>query len=178
MILGGILLDMLAVRGLVNDALVNVGLPRIPFLSSPALFQPTMILTDVFKNFGYGAIIYLAALTSIDPNLYEAAAVDGANRRQLLRHITLPGISSTIVLLATLSLGSVLNAGFEQVLVMYNPLVLSTGDIIDTYVYRVGLLGAKYGIGTAMGLLKGLVSLVLITLSYYLAERLANYRIF
>jgi putative aldouronate transport system permease protein len=137
-----------------------------------------MILTDVFKNFGYGAIIYLAALTSIDPNLYEAAAVDGANRRQLLRHITLPGIAPTIVLLATLSLGSVLNAGFEQVLVMSNPLVLSTGDIIDTYVYRVGLLGAKYGLGTAMGLLKGLVSLVLITLSYYLAERLANYRIF
>ena len=178
MILGGILLDMLSLRGLINGLLASLGARRIAFLLQPGFFQPIAIATDAWKEFGWGAIIYLAALTSIDPSLYEAAAVDGAGRWRRLLNITLPGLLPTIVLLSTLSLGGVLSAGFEQILVLYNPAVISTSDIIDTYVYRAGLLGAQYSLGTAVGLFRSVVSLGLIGLSYYLADRLAGYRIF
>jgi putative aldouronate transport system permease protein len=178
MVFGIILTDFLAPQGFLNSMLAAVGLERIYFLGMPSTFQPTVILTDVWKEFAWGAIIYMAALTGIDPSLYEAAAVDGANRWQRAWNITLPGIASTIVLLSCLSLAGVLNAGFEQIFVLYNPRVYPTGDIIDTYVYRAGLLSMQFSFATAMGLLKSVVSLILITLSYYLADRFARYRIF
>ena len=178
MIFGGILLDMLSSRGIVNNTLASMGVRPIRFLTDARIFPFTVIITDTWKGFGFGAVIYLAALTGIDPALYEAAAVDGANRWQRIRHVTLPGISPTIILMATLSLGWVLDAGLEQLLVLCNPAVYSTGDIIDTWVYRTGLLGLQFSLGTAVGLFKGVVSLILIALSYYLADRLANYRIF
>jgi len=178
MIFGGILIDMLASRGIVNSVLASVGLQPVRFLTDAAIFPFTAIATDIWKSFGFGAVIYLAALTGIDPALHEAAAVDGATRWLRLRHVTLPGISSTIVLMAALSLGWVMDAGLEQLLVLCNPAVYSTGDIIDTWVYRTGLLGLQFSLGTAVGLFKGVVSLILISLSYYLADRLANYRIF
>ena len=177
-IFGGMMLDILMRDALVNQAIGALGLPRIPFLTSSTVFPFTLVLTEVWKEFGWSAIIYLAALTSINPDLYEAAAVDGAGRFQQVWYITLPGIASTIVLLACLNLGSILNAGFEQVLVLQNPQVLSSGEIIDTFVYKTGLLNFQYSLATAVGLLKGVVSLILIGLSYYLADRLANYRIF
>jgi putative aldouronate transport system permease protein len=177
-IFGGILLDILLSDGLVNGLLGALGLPSVQFLTEPRIFPATLILTHVWKEFGFSAIIYLAALTAVNPNLYEAAAVDGANRWQQIRHITIPGISSIIVLMACLSLGNVLNAGFEQILILQNPQVLSSGEIIDTFVYKAGLRQFQYSLATAVGLLKGIVSLVLIALSYYLADRLANYRIF
>lgn len=177
-IFGGILLDLLLADGLVNQFISFFGLSKIPFLTSASLFPFTMIFTDIWKGFGFGAIIYLAALTGVDPNLYEAAAVDGANRWQRMLHINLPGIIPTLVLMACLSLGNVLNAGFEQILILQNPLVLSSGEIIDTFVYKVGLMNYQYSFATAVGLLKGVVGLVLISLSYYLANRFANYRIF
>jgi putative aldouronate transport system permease protein len=132
----------------------------------------------VWRNFGYSAIIYLAAITAIDPGLYEAANIDGVNRFQSIWLITLPCILSTIVLMATLSLGNVLNAGFDQIFVMYTPLTYKTADIIDTYVYRMGLLNLQYSFATAVGLLKSVVSFVLIVVSYFLADRYAGYRIF
>lgn len=178
MIFGGILIDMLGSRGIINNTLAMIGLPRVSFLTNATVFPFTAISTHIWKSFGFGAVIYLAALTGIDPTLHEAAAVDGASRWQRIRHVTLPGISSTIVLMATLSLGWVMSAGFEQLLVLYNPAVYSTGDIIDTWVYRAGLLGLQFSLGTAVGLFKGAISLILISLSYYLADRLANYRIF
>jgi putative aldouronate transport system permease protein len=177
-IFGGILLDILLADGLANQFISFFGLSKVPFLTSASLFPFTMIFTDIWKGFGFGAIIYLAALTGVDPNLYEAAAVDGANRWQRMLHINLPGIIPTLVLMACLSLGSVLNAGFEQILILQNPLVLSSGEIIDTFVYKVGLMNYQYSFATAVGLLKGVVGLVLISLSYYLANRFANYRIF
>ena len=137
-----------------------------------------MILSETWKGFGFGAIIYLAALTAISPELYEAAAVDGAGRLGRLWHITLPGITATIILMSCLSLGRILSAGFEQILVMYNPQVYDTGDILDTYVYRIGLIDGDYGRGTAVGVFKSAVGMGLISLSYWLADRLANYRIF
>ncbi len=177
-ILGGILLRILSLDGIVNQGIRAIGLPPIFFLGDTRVFPFTMIVTDVWKEFGFGAIIYLAAITSIDPTLYEAAAVDGANRWQRMRHITLPSIAPVVALVACLSLGSILNAGFEQILVLYNPVVFATGDIIDTYVYRAGLLNYEFSLATAFGLLKSVVGLILIALSYWLAERFANYRIF
>ncbi len=177
-IFGGIMLDILLGDGAINQIISAVGLPKIAFLTDPAIFPYTIVFTDIWKGFGFGAIIYLAALTGVDPSLYEAAAVDGANRWQRILHITLPGIAPTIVLLACLSLGSVLNAGFEQILMLQNAQVLSSGEIIDTFVYKTGLRSMQYSYATAVGLLKSIVSLALISLSYYLADRFANYRIF
>jgi putative aldouronate transport system permease protein len=132
----------------------------------------------VWKEFGFSAVIYLAALTAISPTLYEAAAIDGASRIQRILYVTLPGISTIIILMTVLSLGNVLNAGFDQIFNLYNPLVYSSGDIIDTWVYREGLLNMQYGLATAVGLLKSVIGCVLISLSYFLASKFANYRIF
>ena len=137
-----------------------------------------MVVTDVWKNFGYGTIVYLAALTGIDPNLYEAAQIDGANRWKQVWHVTLPGMLPIIILMTTLNLGNVLNAGFEQIFNMLTPAVYESGDIIDTYVYRMGMVEQQYSISTAVSTLKSLVSFILISLSYFLADKFAGYRIF
>jgi putative aldouronate transport system permease protein len=137
-----------------------------------------MIVTDVWKNFGFGTVIYLASITSIDPTLYEAAAIDGAGRWKQTLHITIPSLHMIIVLLLVLNLGDVLNAGFEQIFNLYSPVVYSTGDIIDTLVYRIGLIDIKYGPATAVGLFKSVVSFVLVSASYYTAYKFFDYRIF
>lgn len=177
-ILGGILTNLLSLDGIVNRFLQLLGMQPVLFLASNATFRPVIIFTDVWKEFGFGSVIYLAAITGINETLYEAAEMDGANRFQRVLHVTLPGIMPTIVLMATLSLGNVLNAGFEQIFTLYNPMVYSTGDIIDTYVHRTGLVNAQYGLATAVGLLKSVVSMVLIASSYKLAEKTVNYHIF
>jgi ABC-type polysaccharide transport system, permease component len=177
-ILGGILLDIFAYRGPINQILASFGVEPILFFGKAELFPFLVVGSDVWKEFGFNTIIYLAALTGINPNLYEAASMDGASRMRLLWHVTLPGIRTTVVLLAVLSLGNVLNAGFDQIFNLYNPLVYSTGDIIDTWVYRMGLLNLQYELATAVGLLKSVAGFALISLSYYLAYRYANYRIF
>jgi putative aldouronate transport system permease protein len=177
-VIGGAMVQIMSTTGVVNATIGALGGGPIRFLGDPTLFPWTMVLSQTWKEFGFGAIIYLAALTTINPDLYEAAAVDGAGPAARLRHITLPGITPTIVLMACLSLGNVLNAGFEQVLVLYNPMVYSTGDILDTFVYRSGILEAKFSLAAAVGLLKSVVGFFLILLSYWLADRLANYRIF
>ncbi|MBN2392305.1 MAG: sugar ABC transporter permease [Anaerolineae bacterium] len=178
-ILAGIFVDILSPsEGVVNHLLGLVGLQPIFFLGDDKVFPWTMVFTDVWKSFGFGTIVYLAALTDIDPTLYEAAVVDGATRRQQTWYITLPGISGTIIMLSTLSLGNILNAGFDQIFNLYGPLVYRTGDIIDTLVYRIGILNSQYGVATAVGLLKSVVSLVLIGIAYKLAAKWADYRIF
>ncbi|MGC9360888.1 MAG: ABC transporter permease [Anaerolineae bacterium] len=177
-IIGGIMVTFLSTSGPINNLVKTLGGKPIRFLGDASVFPWTLILSNVWKGFGFGAIIYLAALMAINPELYEAATVDGANRWQRLLNITIPGISSTIALMACLNLGSILNAGFEQVLVLYNPVVYKTGDIIDTYVYRVGLVQTDYSLGTAVGLFKSVIGFFLIMLSYWLADRFANYRIF
>ena len=120
----------------------------------------------------------MAALLAIDPNLYEAAAIDGAGRFRQLINITLPSLVPTIILMTTLSLGNILNAGFDQVFNLYNPMVYETGDIIDTYVYRVGLIDMQFSLSTAVGLMKSVISSILIIISYTLARKFAGYRIF
>jgi len=177
-LLGGILAQMLSLDGLANTVMGWFGAEPKMLLADSKLFPVLLVISDVWKEFGFSAIIFLAALTGINPALYEAAAIDGAGRLKQLRHITLPGISTTVVLVATLALQNILNAGFEQVLNLYNPLVYSTGDIIDTYVYRAGLREAQYELATAVGLLKSIVTMILIIVSYKLASKFANYRIF
>jgi putative aldouronate transport system permease protein len=178
-IFGGILMDILALNGgIVNRIIEALGGKPIYFLGNAQIFPYVVVTTDIWKGFGFSTIVYFAALSNIDPTQYEAAGIDGAKRYQCVWHITLPGIRSTIVLLATLSLGNILNAGFEQIFVLYSPQVYSTGDIIDTFVYRMGLIDAQYSLATATGLMKSIVSIMLILVSYYLAYRLADYRIF
>ena len=178
-ILAGIMVDVLSPRyGMVNEILKLAGIEPIYFLGENAWFRPTMVITHVWKEFGFSTIVYLAAITTIDPQLYESAQVDGANRWQQMWHITLPGMMMVIVLIAVLNLGSVLEAGFEQIFNFYSPLTYESGDILDTLVYRIGLLERQYGPATAVGLFKSVVSLILISTSYLLANRFANYRVF
>jgi putative aldouronate transport system permease protein len=177
-ILAGILLDIFAYRGPFNHLIGLFGIKPVLFFSRAELFPMFVIGSDIWKEFGFNAVIYLAALTGINPSLYEASSIDGATRMQQLRYVTLPGISTTIILLSVLSLGNVLNAGFDQIFNMYNPLVYSTGDIIDTWVYRSGLLNLQFSLATTAGLFKSIIGFVMISLSYYLADRFANYKIF
>ncbi|QNK60256.1 sugar ABC transporter permease [Paenibacillus sp. PAMC21692] len=178
-ILGGILVDVLSPsEGIVNQLMQALGLDTVFFLGSNNWFPSVLIVSDVWKEFGFSTIVFLAAITGINPALYEAAIVDGANHMRQMWHVTLPGMVPIIVLMATLSLGNVLNAGFDQVFNLYSPSVYQSGDILDTLIYRIGLLDAQFGVATAIGLFKSVVSFVLIALSYFLAYRLVNYRIF
>ncbi|WP_026297562.1 ABC transporter permease [Paenibacillus daejeonensis] len=178
-VLGGILIDLLSPSGgIINGLLTSLGMEPIFFLGDNKWFPTTLITSDIWKNFGYGTIVYLAAITGIDPGLYEAATIDGANRWHKAWHITLPGMRMVIVLLSVLSLGQLLNAGFDQVFNLYSPQVYESGDILDTFVYRIGLLDAQYGVATAVGLFKSVISFILIAGSYFFAYRFARYRIF
>lgn len=178
-ILGGILIDILSPSdGIVNRVLGLFGAKPVFFLGSNDYFRGTLIATDVWKEFGFNTIIYLAAITNIDPNQYEAATIDGANRFQRMRYITLPNMRMIIVLMMVLSLGNVLNAGFDQVYNLYSKQVYSTGDILDTFIYRIGLLDAQFGVATAMGMFKSVVSTLFISISYFCAYKFADYRIF
>lgn len=178
-ILGGIMIDILSPsEGIINKVIGSLGFQQVFFLGDERSFPYVMVFSDAWKNFGFGTIVYLAALSGIDPNLYEAGYIDGANRWKQTLHITIPGILSTIVLMATLSLGNVLNAGFDQIFNLYSPQVYSTGDIIDTLVYRLGIVDVQYSVATAVGLFKSVVSFTFIAVSYKLANRFANYRIF
>ena len=172
-IFGSIIMDLLSPQnGIINKLLNLLGHESIYFLGDNKYFQQTIIWTDVWKNFGYGTVVYMASITSIDPSLYEAAAIDGANRWKQTWHITLPGMRMIIVLMMVLSLGNVLNAGFDQVYNMYSPIVYETGDIIDTMVYRLGLENAKYGPAAAVSIFKSVVSML------YVADRFFDYRLF
>ncbi|MBM7565362.1 ABC transporter permease [Paenibacillus sacheonensis] len=178
-ILGGIVVDLLSPStGLVNQLISWFGGKPIFFVSNNHWFPFILVSTDIWKEFGFSTIVYLAALTSINPALYEAAVMDGANRMRQTWHITLPGLLPVIILMATLSLGNVLNAGFDQVFNLYSPVVYQSGDILDTLVYRLGLIDYQYSVATAVGLLKSIVSLIFMAGSYVLAYRFANYRIF
>ena len=177
-ILAGIFSDLFSKSGSINLLLANFGVEPIGFLSDQKVFPVFMVVSDIWKGFGFGSVIYLAALTGIDMNLYEAAQIDGANRIQQTIHITLPGIVSTIVLMTVLSMSNILNGGFDQIYNLYTPAVYATGDILDTFVFRLGIDNAQFALSTAAGLFKSGVSFVFIVASYWLADRFAGYRIF
>ena len=178
-ILSGVLINLLSPsEGFVNILLSKLGFEPIFFLGNPDVFPATMVVTDLWKTFGFGSVIYLAALTGIDPALYEAAVIDGADRWRQTWHITLPGISSIVVLMSVLGLANILNGGFDQIYNMYSPVVYSSGDILDTFVFRLGIEQAQYSLSTAAGLFKSGVSLIFIVVSYYLADKFTGYRVF
>lgn len=179
-ILGGILIDILSPDGgLVNRMLQFLfGIEPIFFLGDGNWFRFSVVVTDIWKEFGFGTIVFLASLAGINPSLYEAAEIDGAGRWKQTLYITIPSLMPITVVLGTLSLGNILNAGFDQIFNMYNPLVLGKGDIIDTFVYRTAILNGQMSFGSAVGLFKSVVSFVLIVTAYRLAYKLANYRIF
>ncbi|WP_163580060.1 ABC transporter permease [Gracilibacillus saliphilus] len=178
-ILGGILLDLLSPEGgLFNQFIGIFGIEPIFFLGDNTWFVPTVIITDLWKETGFNTIVFLAAITAVNPNLYEAAHIDGANRWKQTLYITLPAMMPIIIVVGTLSLGNILNAGFDQIFNLYNPLVYKTGDIIDTYVYRRALIDGDFSFGTAVGLFKSVISFFLIVLGYRLAYKYANWRIF
>ncbi|OCN01391.1 protein lplB [Clostridium sp. W14A] len=164
--------------GPINNFAVSMGRAPTLFMASNTWFRPICIFTDTWKEFGYGSIIYLAALTSIDPGLYEASAIDGANRWKQLLHVTLPGIVPTIVLMVTMSLPNILNANFDQIYNLYNPLVYQTGDIIDTYVYRIGMVQREYSLATGVGLIKSVVGMVLMVAANQLTIKLTDRKMF
>lgn len=176
--LSSIFIKLLGGNGVVNQLLGLLGVEPIIFMGDNRWFRFTLISTHVWKEFGYGTIVYLAAVAGISMELYEAAEIDGAGHWQRMLHVTLPGIAPTIVMMSALSLGNVLNAGFDQVFNMYNPLVYETGDILDTLTYRMGFVNGNFGLSTAAGLFKSIISAVLLILSYRIADKTVGYEIF
>ncbi len=162
-----------ATDGIINDVIVKVfGGTAKTFLSDPAWFRPVYIITEIWQNAGWGSIIYLAALSGVDQQLYEAAAIDGASRWKQVIHISLPGISSIISIQLLLTLGRMLNVGYEKILLLYNGATYSTADIISTYVYRRGLIDANYSYGAAISVFQAIVSLILICCANKAADKI------
>lgn len=177
-ILASVILNIFGLDGIVNKIGGLFGAEPVIWFSESSYFRQLVIGTDVWKEFGFNAVIFLAALTGIDPNLYEAASIDGCGKFRSVFYITLPGIMPTIVLVGVLGLSNVLNAGFDQVFNLYNPMVYSTGDILDTWVYRIGLVNLQFSLATTAGLFKSLISFVMIVLSYTAAYKFADYKVF
>ncbi|WP_374706605.1 ABC transporter permease [Paenibacillus sp. J2TS4] len=168
----GIVTIFLRSDGLVNNLLQAwFGLESIQFLQIPSLFKPLLVLEVIWKESGWGTIIFLAALAGVHPELYEAAVVDGASRLRRIWHITLPAIRSTVVILLILRLGTVLDNGFEQVFLMLNPYVMDIGNVLDTYVYYKGILQSDFSFATAVGLFKSVVGLLLVITANRLAKK-------
>lgn len=178
-IMYGILLALLAPGdGIVNDMIKGLGGKGIDFLTNTKAFPWIVILSDAWKEMGWSAIIFIAALMGIDPSLFEAALVEGANSWQRVRYITLPSIRPVIVIVVLLRLGTILDAGFNQIFMLYSTPVLSVGDIIDTWVYRQGLLQFQFGLATAVGLFKGVIGMILILTSNRLVKRFGGNALF
>ena len=178
-IMFGVLLVVLSPgNGLINQIIQHFGGEPIPFLTSPNEFRWVVIISDIWKETGWGTILYLAALLGINPELYEAAAVDGASPLQRIWHISIPGIVPVIVLVTLLRMGHILEAGFNQIFVLYSVPVYSVGDILDTWVYRQGVLQFQFSLATAVGFFKGLIGLVLLFVANKAAKRLTEQSLF
>ena len=177
-VLGGIISEVLSPqRGIINYIITAFGGEPIYFLTSKRLFRPILIITNIWQSVGWGSVIYLASLASVNPNLYEAAEMDGANRLQKAWNISLPSILPVVTIMFILRLGRVLNAGFDQIFNLYNPLVYEVADIIDTYVYRVGIVEARYDFTTAVGLFKNVIGILLILITNRIVKSYSEYGI-
>jgi putative aldouronate transport system permease protein len=172
-ILGGIFSMLLSGAGPVNRMILLVSARPVNFLTDDRWFVAVLVLTGIWQSAGWGSVLYLAALVGVDPGLYEAACIDGANRWQQMRHITLPALTPTMLTLFILSLSGILSAGFDQVYNLYNPLVYNVGDIIDTYVLR-RMMDLDFSLATAAGMFKGVVGLVLIVLANSVVQKLTH----
>ncbi|WP_372516747.1 ABC transporter permease [Paenibacillus silviterrae] len=170
----GMLVDFLARDGLVNQLLSMLGFAAKSYLSEPEWFRFLYVSSGIWQQVGWGSIIYLAALSTIDPTLYEAARVDGAGRWKQMVHITIPGIMPTVIILLILKMGSMMSVGSEKILLMYNPLTYDTADVISTFVYRKGILEASYSYTTAVGLFNAVIAFTLLILSNSISKRVSE----
>lgn len=174
-IISGMVVALLSpTSGPINMIITALGGDPITFMGEPSYFRGVLVASDIWASVGWGSIVYLAALAGINPALYESARIDGANRFHQMRHISIPGISNIISILFVLSVGGILNAGFEQVLLLYSPSVYSSGDIIDTYVYREGLLKNNFSYASAIGMFKNVVGLLFLIVTNYVVKRMGK----
>jgi putative aldouronate transport system permease protein len=176
-ILGGLFVDIFSQNGAINNFLSLFGLAHINFLGNPVLFIGVLVVTEVWKGFGYNMIIYYSSILGIDPSLYESATIDGASRIRKIIHITIPGILPIIVVMSMLALCNILNAGFDQIFNMYNQLVIKYADILDTYIYRMGIVSGQYGFATAVGLFKSLIGMALLLIGNQASKKIVGYKI-
>ena len=174
-VLAGIVMSLLTIEGgLINQIIALFGGPPTMFLGDPHKFRGILVVTTLWQEVGWGTILYLAAISNIDPQLYEASVIDGAGKWRQTMHITLPSITFVIVILLIFRVGGLLNAGFEQILLLYSPPVYEVADILDTYVYRSGIISLKYSFATAVGMFKALLAAVLLLGSNVVAKRLGH----
>jgi putative aldouronate transport system permease protein len=164
--------------GIVNNLMQSAGLAKINFFQRPEWFKPIVIISSILKDSGWGAVIYLATMSTIDPTLYEAGVMDGANRWHLMRHITLPGLSVTIITLLIIQIGYFLEVGFDQVFVLQNNTILSTADIIGTFIYRTGIQRARFDFTAAAGLFNSMVGMTMVIIADRLAKKMDTPGIF
>ena len=177
-VLASVVTNLFGLDGFVNHFLGSMGFGTINFLGSSKIFPGLIIGTDVWKEFGYSSVVYLAAITAIDPGLHEAATMDGASWWKRIWNVTLPGMLPIILLMTATNLTSILSAGFDQIYNLYSPLVYETGDVLDTYVYRIGLVGRQYSFGAAVGLCRSIVGMVLLLSANALTKKLTEQKIF
>jgi putative aldouronate transport system permease protein len=171
-VLAGLITTILSTNGgIINEIIKKMGKEPIFFLGDNKYFRTILITSSIWQGIGWGSIIYLAAISGIDPQLYEASIVDGANKWRQTWHITIPGMSNVIVIMFIFAVGSLLNAGFEQILLLYSPAVYEVSDIIDTYVYREGLISLRYSFASAVGLFKSAIAMILLIGTNYLAKK-------
>ncbi len=179
-VISGIIIDFVASDGVITDMLVTVGFLESPknLLSVPAYFRTIMVVTDLWQQVGFGSILFLAALTGIDQELYEAAVIDGANRWKQTLNVTIPGIMPTVVIMLIMKIGGLMNANQEKILLLYNPLIYETSDVIGTFVYRKGLLEADYGYSTAVGLFNSIVNVILLFIANGVSRKYSETSLF
>jgi putative aldouronate transport system permease protein len=170
-VVAAILYQTLSADGIANQALKALGHAPIEFLQQPGWFRPIYVGSEVWQTVGWGTILYLAALTTIDPDLYEAARVDGASRWRQTWHVTLPGLRPTMMVLLTLNTGTFMAIGFEKILLLYNPLTYPTADVISTYLYRVGVVSGAFSYAAAIGLFESVIGLVLVFSTNFVSRR-------
>jgi putative aldouronate transport system permease protein len=177
-IIAGMIVNFLSVSGLINQIVVHLGGEAKPFMSMPEWFRTIYVSSEVWQGMGWSSIIYLAALASIDPGLYEAATIDGANRWHRIRHITLPGISTVTTILLLLFIGHMMSVGFEKILLLYSGPTYTTADVVQTYVYRRGLIDADFSFAAAVGIFQSVISLVLIVSANQIARKVKGASLF
>lgn len=179
-VISGIIIDFVSTDGVITDLLVSIGFlsEAKNLLSVPEYFRTIMILSDLWQQVGFGSILFLAALTGIDQELYEAAVIDGANRWKQTIHVTIPGIMPTVTIMLIMKIGSLMNANQEKILLLYNPLIYETSDVIGTFVYRKGLLEADYGYSTAVGIFNSVVNVILLFIANGVSRKYSETSLF
>ncbi len=179
-VISGIIIDFVASDGVITDILVKVGFIKEAknLLSVPEYFRAIMVLSDLWQQVGFGSILFLAALTGIDQELYEAAVIDGANRWKQTIHVTIPGIMPTVIIMLIMRIGNLMGANQEKILLLYNPLIYETSDVIGTFVYRKGLLEADYGYSTAVGIFNSVVNVILLFIANGVSRKYSETSLF